>query len=54
MTQYKTLNVKLSNLQLNQLKSGTKIGTEVTSKTSSNVMLLVILMIKIIFLVNCY
>ena len=37
MTQYKTLNVKLSNLQLNQLKSGTKIGTEVTSKTSSNV-----------------
>ena len=37
MTQYKTLNVKLSNLQLNQLKPGTKIGTEVTSKTSSNV-----------------
>ena len=30
MTQYKTLNVKLSNYQLNKLKSGIKIGTEVT------------------------
>ena len=26
MTQYNTINVKLSNLQLNKLKSGTKKG----------------------------
>ena len=31
MTQYSTLNVKLSNLQLNKLKSGIKNGTEVIS-----------------------
>ena len=37
MTQYNTLNVKLSNSQLNRLKSGIKINTEVTLKTSSNV-----------------
>ena len=30
MTQYNTLNVKLSNFQLNKLKSGIKNGTEVT------------------------
>ena len=30
MAQYNTLNVKLSNSQLNKLKSGTKNGTEVT------------------------
>ena len=30
MTQYNTLNVKLSNSQLNKLKSGTKKGAEVT------------------------
>ena len=36
MTQYNTLNVKLSNSQLNKLKSGIKNGTEVTSKISSN------------------
>ena len=29
MTQYHTLNVKLSNSQLNKLKSGIKNGTEV-------------------------
>ena len=29
MTQYNTLNVKLSNSQLNMLKSGTKSGTQV-------------------------
>ena len=32
MTQYDTLNVKLSNSQLNMLKSGIKTGTEVTLK----------------------
>ena len=37
MTQYNTLNVKFSNSQLNKLKSGIKIGTEVTSKIYSNV-----------------
>ena len=37
MTQYNTLNVKLSNLQLNKLKTGIKNGTEVTLNLSSNV-----------------
>ena len=37
MTQYNTLNVRLSNLQLNKLKSGIKNGTEVTLKLSSYV-----------------
>ena len=37
MTQYNTLNVKLSNLQLNKLKLGIKNGTEVTLKISSNI-----------------
>ena len=36
MTQYNILNVKLSNSQLNELKSGIKNGTEVTLKISSN------------------
>ena len=36
MTQYSTLNIKLSNSQLNELKSETKNGTEVTLKLSSN------------------
>ena len=37
MTQYNTLNIKLSNLQLNKLKLGIKKGTEVTLTISSNV-----------------
>ena len=37
MTQYSTLNIKLSNSQLNKLKSGIKNGTEVTLNLSSNV-----------------
>ena len=37
MIHYNTLNVKLSNSQLNKLKSGIKNGTEVTLKISSNV-----------------
>ena len=36
MTQYNTLNVKLSNSQLNKLKSRIKNGTLVTLKLSSN------------------
>ena len=35
MTQYNSVNVKLSNVQLNKLKSA-KSGTEVTLKLSSN------------------
>ena len=37
MTQYNTLNVKLSNSQLNTLKSRIKNNTDVTLKISSNV-----------------
>ena len=37
MTQYNTLNEKLSNLQLNKLKSVIKRGAEVTFNLSSNV-----------------
>ena len=37
MTKYNTLNVKLSNLQLNKLKSGIKNATQVTLNISSNV-----------------
>ena len=36
MTQYNTLNVKLSKFQLNNLKSRIKIGTEVTLNFSPN------------------
>ena len=37
MTQYNTLNLKLSSSQLNKLKSGIKNVTEVTLNLSSNV-----------------
>ena len=37
MTQYNTLNVKLSNSQLSKLKLGIRNSTEGTLKTSSNV-----------------
>ena len=36
MTQYNSLNVKLSNLQLNKLKSAIKNGTDVVLRLSSN------------------
>ena len=36
MTQYNTLNVKLSNSQLNKLKSAIKIETEIVLRLSSN------------------
>ena len=36
MTPYNTLNVKLSNSQLNKLRSGTINGAEVTLKLSAN------------------
>ena len=37
MTQYNTINVKLSNSQIKKLKFGIKNGTEATLKISSNV-----------------
>ena len=37
MTQYNTLNIKLSDSQLNKLKSGAGSGTEVILKLLSNV-----------------
>ena len=37
MTQYNTLNVKLSSFQLDKLKSGIKNDTKVTLNSSSNV-----------------
>ena len=37
MTQYNSLNVKLSNSQLNKLKSAIKNKTEVVSRLSSNI-----------------
>ena len=37
MNQYNTSNVKLSNSQLNKLKSTIKNGTEVTWNLSSNI-----------------
>ena len=36
MTQYNTLNVKLSNAQLNKLKSGIKTNAKVTVNVSSS------------------
>ena len=52
MSQYNTLNVKLLNSQLNELKSGIKKGTEVTLNLSSNV--IVILTMGLIFCINYY
>ena len=37
MTQYKRLNVKLSNYQLSKVQSGIKNGIAITSNLSSNV-----------------
>ena len=37
MTQYNTLNVKLSNSQLNKVKSEIKNGTKATLKISTNI-----------------
>ena len=37
MTQYNSLNVKLSNSQLNKLKSAIKNGTDVVLRLSSNI-----------------
>ena len=45
MTQYNTLNVKFSDSKLNKVKSRTKYGAEVTLNLSSNLILIIILMI---------
>ena len=50
MTQYNSLNVKLSNSQLNKLKSSVKIETDVVLRISSAWS--VIQMIILIFLMN--
>ena len=52
MTQYNTLNIKLSNLQLNKLKLRKRIGTEVSWKMSPNVV--GYSNDEIIFQFNCY
>ena len=41
MTKYDTLNVKLSNSQLNKLKRGIKNGTKITLNLSSKLMRLI-------------
>ena len=50
MTQYNSLNVKLSNSQLNKLKSSIKNETDGVLRISSN--MVVIQMIILIFLMN--
>ena len=50
MTQYNTVNLKLSNSQLNKLKSGMKNGTQETLKLLSNV----ILTMRLIFNISYY
>ena len=39
MTQYNTLNVELSNSELNKLKSGIKNSTEINSNLLSNMIM---------------
>ena len=43
MTQYNTLNVKFSDSKLNKVKSRTKYGTEVTLNLSSNLILIILM-----------
>ena len=52
MTQYNSLNVKLSNSQLNKLKSAIKIETDVVLRLSSN--MIGNSVIILIFLMNYY
>ena len=51
MTQYNRLNVKLSNSQLNKLKSAIKNETEAVLRLSPNIL---ILMMNLIFHMNYY
>ena len=50
MTQHNTSNIKIPNSQLNTFKSGIKNGMEVTLNLSSNV----ILMISLILCIDYY
>ena len=52
MTQYNPLNAKLSNSQLNKLKSGIKNSTEVTWNFFE--ILLVIPVMELILFIICY
>ena len=52
MTQYNTLKVKFSNLQLNKLKSGIKKWY--SSNYKSFIKCVVNLMMRLIFLINYY
>ena len=54
MTQYNRVNVKLSNSQLNKLKSAIKNENDAVIRLSPNMILMVILMIKLIFHMNYY
>ena len=53
MTQYNTLNVKLSNSQLSKIKSRIKNGAEVTLNFSEFFWFIILVMI-LIFLTSCY
>ena len=48
MVEYNTVNVKLSNLQLNKLKSAVKSNEGTTLRTNAS------LLMGIIYLMNCY
>ena len=48
MTQYNSLNLKLSNSKLNELKSAIKNETKVALRSSSNMLVI----IKLIFLIT--
>ena len=52
MTQYNSLNVRLSKSQLNKLKSAIKNETDVVLRISSN--MIEIQMMRIIFLTNYF
>ena len=54
MTQYNALKVKLFNSQFNELKLGIKNGTEATFILSKSYQMLLVILMKIIFLINCY
>ena len=53
MTEYNTLNVKMSHSQLNKLNSVIKNGTGILLKKFCQ-KLFVILMMRITFRINCY
>ena len=54
MAQHNSLNVKLSNSQLNKIKSTIKNKTGVVLRLSSNMIGIITHMMKLIFPVNCF